>query len=92
MELNLGIQDYLIPPYFYGSFLKSSKPILGNYRKKIIKYLHYSFILFSFVPINSICKDCLNYKEESRERAHGNSDNLQGYLQGAKTRPENQEL
>lgn len=60
--------------------------------KKFAKYLHYSFILFFFVPINAICEDCLNYKEESRERAHGNSDNLQGYLQGAKTRPGNQEL
>ena len=60
--------------------------------KNPAKYLHYSFILFFFVPINSICEDCLNYKEELRERAHGNSDNLQGYLQGAKTRPGNQEL
>ena len=34
------------------------------------KYLHSSFILFFFVPINSICEDCLNYKEESREQAH----------------------
>lgn len=92
MELNLGIQDYLIPPYFFCSFLKSSKPILGNYRKKnyqILALFIYSVFLCS---INSICEDCLNYKEESRERAHGNSDNLQGYLQGAKTRPENQEL
>ena len=61
-------------------------------QKKITKYLHYSFILFFFVPINAICEDCLNYNEELRERAHGNSDNLQGYLQGAKTRPGNQEL
>ena len=57
--------------------------------KNPAKYLHYSFILFFFVSINSICEDCLNYKEELRDWALWNSDNLRNFPKGAKTRPDN---
>lgn len=69
--------------------LQICNSLLPLYTLFFLKTFVFPDFLSFLCHINSILKkDCLNYREELRDWARWNSDNLRNFPKGAKTRPE----